>query len=147
MSINSFNIDNTGQPERIISYCIKLTNCIADGNIVLQTYFVQEGGVTVDVTYDGTTTTSGLITLSSQTINIPYTVNNPLVLELQIVITITAGANLTFDINNQCQDCTEIFLVEVVITDGSNSGMFIHNQYNYFDPLIPYSSPLQILSC
>ena len=141
--INSFNIDNTDKPERVISYCVKLTNCIADGNIVFQTYFVQAGGVTVDVTYDGTTTTSGLITLSSQTINIPYTVNNPLVLELQIVITITAGANLTFDINNQCQDCTEIFLVEVVITDGSNSGMFIHNQYNYFDPLIPYSSPLQ----
>jgi hypothetical protein len=84
-----------------------------------------------------------LIEYSNQTINIPYSVNNPLVLELQIVITITAGANLTFDIDNQCQECNEIFLVEVVITDGSNSGMFIHNQYNYFDPLIPYSSPLQ----
>jgi hypothetical protein len=140
--INSFNIDNTGKPERIISYCVKLNNCIADGNIVLQTGFVQAGGVTVDVTYDGTTTTSGFID-TGQTINIPYSVNNPIVLELQIVITITAGANLTFDINNQCQECNEIFLVEVVITDGSNSGMFIHNQYNYFDPLIPYSSPLQ----
>jgi hypothetical protein len=141
--INSFNIDNTGKPERIISYCVKLTPCVADGNIVLQTYFIQAGGVTVDVTYDGTTTTSGLVEDSNQIINIPYSVNNPLVLELQIVITITAGANLTFDINNQCQDCTEIFLVEVVITDGSNAGMFIHNQYNYFDPIIPYSSPLQ----
>jgi hypothetical protein len=140
--INSFNIDNTGKPERVISYCIKLNNCIADGNIVLQTGFVQIGGVTVDVTYDGTTTTSGFID-TGQTINIPYSVNNPLVLELQIVITITAGANLTFDIDNQCQDCTEIFLVEVVITDGSNAGMFIHNQYNYTDTTIPYSSPLQ----
>jgi hypothetical protein len=140
--INSFNIDNIGKPERIISYCVKLNNCIADGNIVLQTGFVQAGGVTVDVTYDGTTTTSGFID-TGQTINIPYSVNNPIVLELQIVITITAGANLTFDINNQCQECNEIFLVEVVITDGSNAGMFIHNQYNYFDPLIPYSSPLQ----
>lgn len=140
--INSFNIDNTGKPERIISYCIKLNNCIADGNIVLQTGFVQIGGVTVDVTYDETTTTSGFID-TSQTINIPYSVNNPLVLELQIVITITAGAKLTFDIDNQCQDCNEIFLVEVVITDGSNAGMFIHNQYNYTDTTIPYSSPLQ----
>lgn len=140
--INSFNIDNTGKPERVISYCVKLNNCIADGNIVLQTGFVQEGGVTVDVTYDGTTTTSGFID-TGQTINIPYSVNNPLVLELQIVITITAGANLTFDIDNQCQECIEIFLVEVVITDGSNAGMFIHNQYNYTDTTIPYSSPLQ----
>ena len=140
--INSFNIDNTGKPERVISYCIKLNNCIADGNIVLQTGFVQEGGITVDVTYDGTTTTSGFID-TGQTINIPYSVNNPLVLELQIVITITAGAKLTFDIDNQCQECIEIFLVEVVITDGSNAGMFIHNQYNYTDTTIPYSSPLQ----
>ena len=141
--INTFNIDNTDKPVRIISYCIKLNNCIADGNIVLQTDLIQAGGITVDVTYDGTTTTSGLITNSNQTINIPYSVNNPLVLELQIVIKITAGANLTFDIDNQCQECTEIFLVEVVISDGSNWGMFIHNQYNYFDPTIPYSSPLQ----
>jgi len=140
--INSFNIDNTGKPERVISYCIKLNNCIADGNIVLQTGFVQIGGVTVDVTYDGTTTTSGFID-TGQTINIPYSVNNPLVLELQIVIIITAGANLNFDVDNQCQDCNEIFLVEVVITDGSNAGMFIHNQYNYTDTTIPYSSPLQ----
>ena len=143
--INSFNIDNVDKPERIISYCIKLNNCIADGNIILQTYFVQEGGVTVDVTYDGTTTTSGLITLSNQTINIPYSVNNPFVFELQIVITITAGANIVFDIDNQCQECIEISLVQVVITDGSNAGMFIHNQYNYTDnTLLPiYSSSLQ----
>jgi hypothetical protein len=141
--INTFNIDNTDKPVRIISYCIKLNNCIADGNIVLQTDLIQAGGITVDVTYDGTTTTSGLITNSNQTINIPYSVNNPLVLELQIVIKITAGANLTFDIDNQCQECTEIFLVEVVITDGSNAGLFIHNQYNYTDPSILYSSPLQ----
>ena len=141
--INSFNIDNVDKPERIISYCIKLNNCIADGNIILETYLVQEGGVTVDVTYDGTTTTSGLITLSNQTINIAYSVNNPLVLELQIVITITAGANLVFDINNQCQECIPINLVEVVITDGSSYGLFIHNQYNYYDSSINYSSPLQ----
>jgi hypothetical protein len=141
--INSFNIDNTDKPEKIISYCIKLNNCIADGNIVLQTGFITTGGVTVDVTYDGTITTSGFIDTSSQTINIPYSVNNPLVLELQIVITITAGANFSFDVDNQCQDCNEIFLVQVVITDGSNAGLFIHNEYNYFDPLIPYSSPLQ----
>ena len=141
--INSFNIDNTGKPERIISYCVKLNNCIADGNIVLQTGIIQTGGVTVDVTYDGTTTSSGLIEGSNQTINIPYSVNNPLVLELQIVITIAPNAMVTFDIDNQCQECIEIFLVQVVITDGSNAGMFIHNQYNYFDPIIPYSSPLQ----
>ena len=141
--INSFNIDNVDKPERIISYCIKLNNCIANGNIVLQTGFVQVGGITVDVTYDGNTTTSGLITNSNQNINLPYSVNNPLVLELQIVITITAGASIAFDIDNQCQECIEIFLVEVVITDGLNAGMLIHNQYNYSNPSIPYSSPLQ----
>lgn len=144
--INSFNIDNTDKPERIISYCTKLTNCIADGNIVLTTFDIaplipSSGLITLDVTYDGTTTSNSIN--GNGTISVPYSVNNPLVLELQIVITISAGAIVTFNVDNQCQECTEIFLVQVVITDGSNAGLFIHNQYNYTDPLIPYSSPLQ----
>ena len=144
--INSFNIDNTDKPERVISYCVKLTNCIADGNIVLQTFDIapsipSSGLINLDVTYDGTTTSNSIN--GNGTISVPYSVNNPLVLELQIVITIAPNAIVTFNVDNQCQECTEIFLVQVVITDGSNAGMFIHNQYNYFDPLIPYSSPLQ----
>ena len=144
--INTFNIDNTDKPERIISYCIKLNNCIGDGNIVLTTFDIaplipSSGLITLDVTYDGTTTSNSIN--GNGTISVPYSVNNPLVLELQIVITIEAGASVTFDIDNQCQECTEIFLVEVVISNGSNWGMFIHNQYNYSDPTIPYSSPLQ----
>jgi len=144
--INSFNIDNTGKPERVISYCVKLTNCIADGNIVLTTFNLPNGDpssglISIDVTYDGYTTSNSINGVG--TISVPYSVNNPLVLELQIVITIAPNAIVTFNVDNQCQECIEIFLVQVVITDGSNAGMFIHNQYNYFDPLIPYSSPLQ----
>lgn len=139
--INSFNIDNTDKPERIISYCTKLTNCIADGNIVLTTFAPSSGLITLDVTYDGTTTSDSINGVG--TISVPYSVNNPLVLELQIVITIAPNAIVTFNVDNQCQECTEIFLVQVVITDGSNAGLFIHNQYNYTDPSILYSSPLQ----
>lgn len=144
--INSFNIDNTDKPERIISYCTKLTNCIADGNIVLTTFDIaplipSSGLITLDVTYDGTTTSNSINGVG--TISVPYSVNNPLVLELQIVITIAPNAIVTFNVDNQCQECNEIFLVQVVITDGSNAGLFIHNQYNYFDPSILYSSPLQ----
>ena len=144
--INSFNIDNTDKPERIISYCVNLTNCIADGNIVLTTFDIaplipSSGLITLDVTYDGTTTSNSIN--GNGTISVPYSVNNPIVLELQVVITIAAGASVNFDVDNQCQECIEIFLVEVVITDGSNAGMLIHNQYNYSNPSIPYSSPLQ----
>jgi len=142
--INAFSIDNTDNPERVIRYCLKLDPCMGDGNILLETYDIIAGGITLDVTYDGTTTSSGFITSSNQIILIPYIVNNPLVLELQIVITIPAGASLTFDVNNACKQlCTQIRLVQVVITDNSNSGKFIHNQYNYSKPSIPYSSPLQ----
>jgi len=142
--INAFSIDNTDNPERVIRYCLKLDPCMGSGDIFLETYDIIEGGITLDVTYDGTTTSSGFITSSNQIILIPYIVNNPLVLELQIVITIPADANLAFDVNNACkQVCTEIELVQVVITDDSNSGKFIHNQYNYSNPSIPYSSPLQ----
>ena len=142
--INAFSIDNTDNPERVIRYCLKLDSCMGDGDISLETYDIIAGGITLDVTYDGTTTSSGFITSSNQIILIPYIVNNPLVLELQIVITIPAGASLAFDVNNECrQVCTSINLVQVVITDDSNSGKFIHNQHNYSNPSIPYSSPLQ----
>ena len=144
--INAFSIDNTDNPERVIRYCLKLDSCMGDGDILLETYDIITGGITLDVTYDGITTSSGFVTSSNQIILIPYIVNNPLVLELQIVITIPAGASLAFDVNNECkQVCTSINLVQVVITDDSNSGKFIHNQYNYTDnTLFPvYSSPLQ----
>ena len=66
-------------------------------------------------------------------------------LELEVVLTISADAIVVFDIDNQCQDCTPINLIQVVITDGVDAGMFIHNQYNYTNnTLLPiYSSPLQ----
>jgi len=144
--INSFNIDNTGKPVRVISYCVKLNNCIADGNIVLQTFDIaplipSSGIVYMQVTYDGIITSNYIN--GNGTISVPYSVNNPLVLELQVVVTIAAGANVVFDVDNQCQECDRLFIVEVVITDGSNAGMFIHNQYNYTETTIPYSSPLQ----
>jgi len=144
--INAFSIDNTDNPERIIRYCLKLDPCMGDGDILLETYDIIEGGITLDVTYDGTTTSSGFITSSNQIILIPYVVNNPIVFELQIVITIPAGANLAFDVNNECNQlelCNPISIVQVVITDSNDAGMFIHNQYNYSDPSIPYLSPLQ----
>jgi len=139
--INSITIDNTDKPETIISYCIKVEQCIGTGNIVLTTFAPSSGLISIDVTYDGTTTSNNINGIG--TISVPYSVDNPLVFEVQIVVTIAAGANVTFEIDNQCQECTPINLIQVVITDGVNSGMFIHNQYNYFDPLIPYSSPLQ----
>ena len=141
--INSFNIDNTDsiKPEKVIRYCIKLNNCIADGNIVLTTFAPSSGLISVYVTYDETITSNSINGVG--TISVPYSVNNPLVFELQIVVIIAAGANVTFDIDNQCQECDRLFIVEVVITDSSNAGMFIHNQYNYTETTIPYSSPLQ----
>ena len=143
--INAFSIDNTDNPERIIRYCLKLDSCTGDGDIFLETYDIIEGGIILDVTYDGTTTSSGFVTSSNQVTPIPYVVNNPLVFELQIVITIPADASLTFDVNNACkQVCTQIGLVQVVITNANDAeGTFIHNQYNYSNPSIPYSSPLQ----
>jgi hypothetical protein len=140
--INSFNIDNTDKPEKVISYCVKLTNCVADGNIVVTTTSMSVGSsITIAITYDGNISMGTISAIG--TINLPYSVYNPTVLELEVSLTISANAVVVFDVDNQCQDCNEIFLVQVVITDGSNAGMFIHNQYNYTDTLIPYSSPLQ----
>jgi len=140
--INSFNIDNTDKPVRVISYCVKLTNCIADGNIVVTTTSMSIGSsIDISITYDNFTTLSTITTVGIH--SYAYSVNNPTVLELEVVLTISANAIVVFDVDNQCQECDSLFIVEVVITDGSNAGMFIHNQYNYTETTIPYSSPLQ----
>lgn len=142
--VSTYTIDNTDKDEKVISYCIKLNDCIGLGNIVVTTTSMSIGSsIIIDITYDNLTTTNTITTVSSNTYS--YNVNNPTVLELEVVLTISADAIVVFDIDNQCQDCTPINLIQVVITDGVDAGMFIHNQYNYTDnTLLPiYSSPLQ----
>jgi len=142
--VSTYSIDNTDKDAKEISYCIKLNDCIGLGNIVVTTTSMSSGSsIVIDITYDNLTTTNTITTVSSNTYS--YNVNNPTVLQLEVVLTISADAIVIFDIDNQCQDCTPINLVQVVITDGVDAGMFIHNQYNYTDnTLFPiYSSPLQ----
>ena len=142
--VSTYSIDNTDKDAKEISYCIKLNDCIGLGNIVVTTTSMSSGSsIVIDITYDNLTTTNTITTVSSNTYS--YNVNNPTVLQLEVVLTISADAIVVFDIDNQCQDCTPINLVQVVITDGVDAGMFIHNQYNYTDnTLLPiYSSPLQ----
>ena len=140
---NTFSIDNSANLfERKISYCLKLNDCIGIGTITIATTSISLGGsLTVSATYDGTTTSTLITSVGIDTVS--YNVNNTSVLELEILIIISAGTTIVFDINNECQECTKIKLVQVVITDNSDAGFFIHNQYNYTDVTIPYTSPLQ----
>lgn len=140
---NTFSIDNSANSsDREINYCIKLNDCIGIGTINIATTDISLGGsFTVSATYDGTTTSTLITSVGIDTVS--YNVNNISVLELEIKIIISAGTTIGFDINNECQECTKIKLVEVVITDNSDAGFFIHNQYNYTDTTIPYTSPLQ----
>jgi len=140
---NTFSIDNSSNStDREINYCIELNDCIGIGTITIATTSISLGGsFTVSATYDGTTTSTLITSVGIDTVS--YNVNNPSVLTLEINIIISAGSTIGFDINNECQECEKIKLIEVVITDNSNAGFFIHNQYNYTDVTIPYTSPLQ----
>ena len=140
---NTFSIDNSSNStDREINYCIELNDCIGIGTITIATTSISLGGsFTVSATYDGTTTSTLITSVGIDTVS--YNVNNPSVLTLEINIIISAGTTIGFDINNECQECEKMKLIEVVITDNSNAGFFIHNQYNYTDVTIPYTSPLQ----
>jgi len=172
--VSTYSIDNTDKDEKVISYCIKLNDCIGLGNIVVTTTSMSSGSsIIININYDNYNNLTNkfetrvladggvfeakscliaqLVSLNNNIITTvstntySYNVNNPTVLQLEVVLTISADAIVVFDIDNQCQDCTPINLVQVVITDGVDAGMFIHNQYNYTDnTLLPiYSSPLQ----
>ena len=140
---NTFGIDNSlSSTDREIKYCLNLNDCIGVGTITIATTDISLGGsLSVSVTYDGTTTSTLITSTGIDTIS--YNVNNIAVLTLEVNIVISAGAIIGFDINNECQECTKMKLIQVVITDNSDAGFFIHNQYNYTDATIPYSSPVQ----
>ena len=140
---NTFYIDNSlNSTDREISYCLNLNDCVGIGTITIATTSISLGGsLSVSVTYDGTTTSTLITSVGIDTVS--YNMNNISVLTLEINIVISAGTTIAFDINNECQECIKMNLIQVVITDNSDAGFFIHNQYNYTDTTIPYTSPLQ----
>ena len=140
---NTFYIDNSlNSTDREISYCLNLNDCVGIGTITIATTSISLGGsLSVSVTYDGTTTSTLITSVGIDTVS--YNMNNISVLTLEVNIVISAGTTIAFDINNECQECIKMNLIQVVITDNSDAGFFIHNQYNYTDTTIPYTSPLQ----
>lgn len=139
---STFNIENSNRPERTISYCIKANGCVGLGNILISVTTISAGAsLGVTVTYDNI---SQQITINSiGSFNIPFNVTNPLITDVFIELVISANSIIVFDVDNACQDCKKIALIQVVITDDVDAGMFIHNQYNYTDTSIAYSSLLQ----
>ena len=106
-------------------YCINVGTPV--GETIIE-WTVIQGGVPFEViaTYNGTETSSGHVTGNGTII-----VNKNLQLVDTINMLIRSEGTLDMTIQVQCVTATPINLIEICVTNHSDSGMFIHNDF-YF---------------
>jgi len=114
-------------------YCINVGKNIGETTIE---WTVIQGGVPFEViaTYNGTNTSSGQVTGNGSLI-----VNKNLQLVDTINVLIQSQGTLDMTVSVQCVTPSPINLVEVCVTNDSDSGQYIHNEFNFVSG--SYSSP------
>ncbi len=116
----------------INDYCITLGQTTGSVSISYEPIGEVEE-FTVNVVYDGITYTSGPTSTAGQIV-----FEKDLVNDTKCFVSIDQG-NVQFTAS--CVDSNQVSIVQVVVSDSSNSGQFLHVQYNYESG--SYISPLQ----
>lgn len=115
-------------------YCVEVGNYIGDVDI---TYSKVSGvNFSVTATYNAVVVTSGTVTTGG-TLTVNKNVNSNTVVEMSLYS--LAGATIT--INVGCPDAQPLTVVEICLTNDSEAGQFVHNEYRYTAGA--YTSPLQ----
>ena len=116
----------------ITDYCVTLGQ--TTGEVTIN--YAPIGEVeefTITVVYDGTTYTSGPTSTAGQ-----IAFEKDLVNDTKCFVSIDQG-NVQFTAS--CVDSNQVSIVQVVVSNNSNAGQFLHVQYNYESD--SYISPLQ----
>lgn len=120
-----------------LQYCVDLGQTVGDVEVIYTVLQNVEGGsFEISSTYNGDTVTSGP-TNSSGTLNI----NKDNQTVTTISINTTSNEILTLQVTVKCPIPQYVTIVEVVLTNDSESGDTIHTQYRYVNGA--YVSPLQ----
>jgi hypothetical protein len=116
----------------INDYCVTLGQTTGSVSISYEPIGEVEE-FTVNVVYDGTTYTSGPTSTAGQIV-----FEKDLVNDTKCFVSIDQG-NIQFTAS--CVDSNQVSIVQVVVSNNSNAGQFLHVQYNYESG--SYISPLQ----
>jgi len=122
------------EAESTYSYCVELNSIV--GDVTVSYSPVTAGEFSVTATYDGTPVTTGLVT-SAGTLTVNKNLNNVNV----VYIDIYSSEGNTIDVNVGCPEADLLTVIEVCVTNDSEAGEFIHNEFRYTNGT--YTSPLQ----
>jgi hypothetical protein len=129
----------SGDEEEVLNYCVNLTQITGVVTISWSVISGSSGptdGFEVFATYNGNTVSSG-ITTTSGTLSF-----NKDQLDVNTVdISVSMTGTFTFNFSVSCPVGEELTIIEVVLTNNSDSGQTTYSQYRYIDG--SFVSPLQ----
>ena len=115
----------------VLTYSVNVGDIIGPIDI---DYTITGGGtMTVDATWDGTTSGTGPVSVTG-TLTVQKTAATPN--EVTVTITpdtSTAQGDVTYDITVNCPTQVQLTVVRVVLSSPSTSGQFIHFEYDWTD--------------
>lgn len=120
-------------PTTPISYCVDVGQISED--FVVSYTFVSAGTASVNVSFNGTTYTTGSVTTDG-TLTIPKTSSKPTI----ATITLTSTESVSLTVVVACPVGTPLTVIEVCVTNPTDAGQLIHNQFNFSQGT--YVSPL-----
>jgi hypothetical protein len=129
----------SGDESEVANYCVNLFQELGIVTISWNVISASSGpsdGFEVFVTYDGNTVSSGLTNTSG---SISFNKDQLTVEKADISINMTGS--FTFNFTVSCPVGEELTIVEVVLTNNSDSGQTTYSQYRYVNG--SYTSPIQ----
>jgi hypothetical protein len=120
----------------VVTYCVDLGTAVGQSTISYSVDVLSTAEFEVDVTYNGNTVGTGVVTASGSLV-----FNKSLNTVNTATITITAIDALEINVIPSCPVVEELTIISVCVTSTPDAGLFIHNEYRYTDGA--FVSPLQ----
>jgi hypothetical protein len=119
-----------------ITYCIDVGTLVGPFDVIWNPESINPGdGFIIQVTYDGSTTSSGVeSTAGSLTIQ-----KNSISPTIAYIELIPIGTEITLRVEVACPVPSPLTIVEIVISNDADGGKYTHAEYKYTDT--PYISP------
>lgn len=133
----TFTLSTLQEEEKTLTYCVDLGPLIGNTALIWNVSSISEDGeFTIDVTYNGTTVSSGP-TDTDGTLNFEkYDVSVE-----TATVTITYTGDISINILSDCPNAQELNVVQIVLTNNANAEETIHAEYRFVSG--SFVSPLQ----
>jgi hypothetical protein len=125
----TFTLSISEEEFKKIIYCVNLGSLVGEANIVWNlTSIDKDTTIDIQIDYDGNIESTGPVNDGGV---LPFNKDNILVETAEITLTYTG--NMVVSVLVDCVQPKSLNIVEVVVTNNSEAGQTIHNQYRYTD--------------